>query len=61
VGAAMQQPFLMGVKAVESMDDHRKGKAVAQQQLLPILAVSNENLRDLLPTIRRNVLGQNPK
>lgn len=61
VGAAMQQPFLMGVKAVESMDDHRKGKAVVQQQLLPILAVSNENLRDLLPTIRRNVLGQNPK
>jgi hypothetical protein len=43
------------------MDDHRKGKAVAQQQLLPIFAVSNENLRDLLPTIRRNVLGQNPK
>ena len=61
VGAAMQQPFLMGGKAVEAMDDHRKGKSVAQQQLLPILAVSSENIKDLLPTIRRNVLGQNTK
>jgi len=61
VGAAMQQPFLMGEKAVDSLDSHLKGKPVPQHQLLPILAVSSENIQKLLPTIRRNVLGQPQK
>jgi ribose transport system substrate-binding protein len=61
VGAAMQQPFLMGEESVNAMDAHLKGKAVKQQQLLPILAVSKENIKELLPTIRRNVLGMNTK
>jgi ABC-type sugar transport system substrate-binding protein len=61
VGAAMQQPFLMGEKAVETLNDHLKGKPVRQQQLLPILPVSTENIRELLPTIHRNVLGQGIK
>lgn len=58
VGAGMQQPFLMGEKAVETMDAHLQGKRVQKTQQLPVLAVSGENLEELLPTIRRNVLGQ---
>lgn len=58
VGAAMQQPFLIGEKAVESLDAHFRGKAVPARQLLPILAVSTTNIGKLLPVIRRNVLGE---
>lgn len=58
VGAAMQQPFLMGEESVAALDAHLKGKAVARERLLPILPVSTENIGNLLPVIRRNVLGQ---
>jgi len=61
IGAGMQQPFLMGEEAVLAMDVHLKGKKVPQQQLLPVLPVSTDNIKDLLPVIRRNVLGINVK
>lgn len=57
VGAAMQQPFLMGEEAVNTMDSHLKGTTVKKNTMLPILPVSNENIASLLPAIRRNVLG----
>jgi ribose transport system substrate-binding protein len=57
VGAGMQQPFLMGEEAVNAMDAHLRGETVEHDRLLPILAVSRENLDALLPQIRRNVLG----
>jgi len=57
VGAAMQQPFLMGEKAVETLHAHLMGKPVQQQILLPILPVSADNIANMLPVIRRNVLG----
>lgn len=57
VGAAMQQPFLMGEHAVKALDDHLHGRTVKQQQQIPILPVSAENIKEKLPTIRRNVLG----
>jgi len=57
VGAAMQQPFLMGEEAVNAMDAHLRGEKVEKHLLLPILAVSSENIGELRPTIRRNVLG----
>ncbi len=57
VGAAMQQPFLMGEMAVTAMDDHLKGEQVPHHQMLPILPISNENIAEMLPIIRRNVLG----
>ena len=57
-GAGMQQPFMMGEEAVRAMDRHLKGLPVRQSMLLPVLAVSQENLNSLLPTIRRNVLGE---
>lgn len=57
VGAAMQQPFLMGEKAVESLDAHLNSLNVAKTQQLPILAISKENIKENLQIIKRNVLG----
>ncbi len=57
VGAGMQQPFLMGEESVRAMDAHLRGKPVQRDIKLPVLAVSRDNLDDLLPAIRRNVLG----
>ncbi|MES9868274.1 MAG: substrate-binding domain-containing protein [Sedimenticola sp.] len=57
VGAAMQQPYLMGREAVISLDNHLHGKPVEMHKQLEILAISNENIEEMLPTIKRNVLG----
>lgn len=57
VGAAMQQPYLMGQEAVIAMDRHLNGEAVEKNRQLPILAISTENIEEMLPTIKRNVLG----
>lgn len=57
VGAAMQQPFLIGAKALESVDLHLNGKKVKKEQMLDILAISKKNIEKLLPLIKRNVLG----
>ena len=57
VGAGMQQPFLMGEEAVNAMAAHLNGQPVAQTKLLPVLPVSADNVKELLPVIRRNVLG----
>ncbi len=57
VGAAMQQPFLMGEKAIEVLHAHFNGKVVNKTIQLPILAVSQSNIQTLLPLIQRNVLG----
>lgn len=57
VGAAMQQPFLMGEKAVVTLDRHLHGEQVEKSIQLPIIAVSRDTIARQLPTIRRNVLG----
>lgn len=57
VGAAMQQPFLMGEMAVKSLHRHLQGLPLEKQQRLPILAISADNIEEKLPTIQRNVLG----
>ena len=57
VGAAMQQPFLMGQHAVSSMHDFLQNKPVVKEEKLPVLAISQENLKEKLPMIKRNVLG----
>lgn len=61
VGAAMQQPYLMGQYAVDSMHNHINGKNVEKNLQLPILAISANNIQTMLPTIKRNVLGIEPK
>lgn len=57
VGAAMQQPFLIGEKAVDALDSHLNGRTVVKEQTTPVLPVSRENISELLPAINRNVLG----
>ncbi|MGM0594540.1 MAG: substrate-binding domain-containing protein [Pseudomonadota bacterium] len=57
VGAAMQQPFLMGEKALTALHHHLEGRAVEKEQRLPVLTISEENIDERLPTIKRNVLG----
>lgn len=58
VGAGMQQPYLMGEKAVDTMHRHLNGGGVEKNQRLSVLPVSSKNLHRLLPLIKRNVLGE---
>lgn len=57
VGAAMQQPFLMGEKAVEIVAKYFHKQNVSKNILLPILPISAENMQENLDLIKRNVLG----
>ena len=57
VGAAMQQPFLIGEKAVITLDQHLNGQAVPKIQQLPVLAISANNIEQKRSIIQRNVLG----
>ena len=57
VGAAMQQPFLMGEKAVEKFYNHFNNIKIEKNIKLEILAVSKENIDTKLKTIKQNVLG----
>ncbi|WP_415903236.1 substrate-binding domain-containing protein [Neptuniibacter sp. QD29_5] len=57
VGAAMQQPFLMGEKAVHALQLHFKGEKVMTDQQLEVLSVTEANIADKLQVIQRNVLG----
>lgn len=57
VGAAMQQPFLMGEIAVEKLHEYLNGKDVEKNIQLDILAISKENIEEEMKIIKRNVLG----
>ena len=57
IGSAMQQPFLMGEKAVENMDKYLNNQVVEKNNKLPVLAISKENIKDNLSIIKRNVFG----
>jgi simple sugar transport system substrate-binding protein/ribose transport system substrate-binding protein len=57
VGAGMQQPHLMGERAVQSLQDFLNGHAVAKNQKIEVLAVSENNIDALMLTIKHNVLG----
>lgn len=57
VGAAMQQPFLMGEKSVEQFYNHFNNIKIEKNIKLEILAVSKENIDTKLKTIKQNVLG----
>ncbi len=57
VAAAMQQPFLMGEKAVEQIDNYLNNRDVDKNIQLDILAISKENIKNELKIIYRNVLG----
>lgn len=53
----MQQPFLMGEKAIEVLNAYFKGEKIIQNIQLPILAISQDNIDSQLSIIQRNVLG----
>lgn len=57
VGSGMQQPFLMGETAVDLMHKHLNGQSVESDVQLEVLAVSNHNIKKLMPVIDRSVLG----
>ena len=57
IGAAMQQPYLMGEEATKSMHQYLNNKEVEKNLQLPILAISSKNISKMLPVINKNVLG----
>jgi ribose transport system substrate-binding protein len=57
VGAAMQQPYLMGQESILTFDKYFHKKPINKNIQLSILAVSKENIKEQLPIIKRNVLG----
>ncbi len=57
LGAAMQQPYLMGQEAVRVLDEHLGGKEVSKNIMIPIMAISKENISEKILLIRKNVLG----
>lgn len=57
LAAGMQQPFLIGEEAINTLDAHRHNQPVVKSRQLPVLAVSTETIAQQLPTIERNVLG----
>lgn len=61
IGSAMQQPFLMGEKAVEHMDKYLNNQVVEKNNKLPVLAISKENIENNLTIIKRNVFGIDSK
>lgn len=57
VGAAMQQPYLMGELATEQLHKFFIGEEVKKNIQLEILAISKDNILEKLNIINRNVLG----
>jgi len=57
IGAAMQQPYLMGEESVIAMHKHLTGKKVIKEYTVPILAISQKNISKYLGVIKRNVLN----
>jgi len=57
LGAAMQQPYLFGQKAVSLLNDFFNHKDVTKNLQLSILAISTDNIQTNIPLIKRNVLG----
>jgi len=57
IGSGMQQPYLMGQEAVNSMVKHLQGKSVSKIIQLPILAISSENIDENIDLIKKTVLG----
>ena len=57
VGSAMQQPYLMGGTAVQTIDLFLNGKAVEKNIELDILSISKNNIKKEYSKIEKNVLG----
>jgi DNA-binding LacI/PurR family transcriptional regulator len=51
----MQQPYLMGYKAAESVIDSIEGKPTQHIIALPVLIVSKDNMDQMLPVLEKTV------
>jgi ABC-type sugar transport system substrate-binding protein len=57
VVSGMQQPYLMGVRSGEALLEALDGKTPKKEILVPILAVTSENIEKELPTIKKTVFA----
>ncbi len=57
VGAGMQQPYLMGFTATETLAKHIAGEAVEKEIALPILIGTTANIEGMLDEINLNVFA----
>ena len=57
VGSGMQQPYLMGEKSAEALLAHMDGQTPEKQINVPILAVTAQNVAQMLPTIKQTVFA----
>lgn len=57
VASGMQQPYLMGKRAAETVIDSLEGKTPEKQIVLPILTATKENIDALLPEIKQTVFA----
>lgn len=55
VASAMQQPYLMGSKAAESVIDSIEGKPTQMTIALPVLIVTKGNMDEMLPVLKKTV------
>lgn len=58
VGSGMQQPYLMGQRSAQALLGHLSGKTPEKQILVPIQVVTQDNIAQLEPTIRKTVFGE---
>ncbi len=61
VATGMQQPYLMGEKSAEALITHIDGGTPEKQILVPILAVTSENIDKVLPTVKETVFANEMK
>ncbi len=54
----MQQPYLMGQRSAQALLGHLSGKTLEKQILVPIQVVTQDNIAQLEPTIRKTVFGE---
>ena len=57
VASGMQQPYLMGERSGEAMVNQLAGKSVEKEIQIPILAITNENIDKVLPTVKKTVFA----
>ncbi len=51
LGAAMQQPYLMGQEAVRALDKHLMDLEISKNVVIPIMAITKENISEKLSII----------
>jgi len=57
VVAGMQQPWLMGEQSALALFAHLNGERYEKEHTVPILAVTSENIQQILPTIKKTVFA----